>query len=182
MVFVFTLIHWEAQIERGFNINSDLLVENMLPPSIIPQRRVYDNLNSLGVSPHDYQIENDLSIERMNTHSKYKEHCKEKKKAEEVSEKEEKLNGLLANIETIKRQKLELSKTIATLEKEVSKCFDKAEEHSNDPEKMRVKVARVHGIRKVIGKKQKQDKLYDQEVENLTKEVDELKTKKKRSK
>ena len=58
MVFVFMLSHGQAQIERGFNINSDLLVENMLPSSIIAQRRVYDHLNSLGVSPHDYQIEN----------------------------------------------------------------------------------------------------------------------------
>ena len=118
----------------------------------------------------------------MNAHSKYKEHCKEKKKAEEVSEKEEKLNGMLANIETIQRQKLELSKTIASLEKEVNKCFDKAEEHSNDPEKMRNEVAKGNDIRKVIGEKRKQDKLYDQEVGNLTKEVDELKSKQKRSK
>ena len=181
-VFVFTLSHGQAQIERAFNINSDFLVENMLPPSIIAQRRVYDHLNSLGVSSHDYQIENDLRIQCMNANSKYKEHCKEKKKAEEVSEKKEKLNGLLANIETIKRQKLELSKTITSLEKKVSKCFDKAEEHGNDPEKMRIEVAKGNGIRKVIGEKRKQDKLYDQEVENLTKEVDELKSKKKRSK
>ena len=118
----------------------------------------------------------------MNAHSKYKEHWEEKKKAREVSEKQDKLNGLLANIETIKRQKLELSKTIASLEIEVNKCFDKAEEHSNDPEKMCFEVAKGNGFRKVIGEKQKQDKLYDQEVENLTKEVDELKSKKKRFK
>ena len=60
MVFVFMLSHGQAQIERGFNINSDLLVENMLPLSIIAWRRVYDYLNSLGVSSHGYQIENDL--------------------------------------------------------------------------------------------------------------------------
>ena len=58
MVFVFTFSHGQAQIERGLNINSDLLVENILPPSIIAQRRVYDHLNSL-----DYQMENDLRIQ-----------------------------------------------------------------------------------------------------------------------
>ena len=57
----------------------------------------------------------------MNAHSKYKEHCKEKRKAEEMSEEKEKLNDLLANIETIKRQKPDLSKAIASLEKEVNK-------------------------------------------------------------
>ena len=57
----------------------------------------------------------------MNAHSKYKEHCKEKRKAEEMSEEKEKLNDLLANIEIIKRQKPDLSKAIASLEKEVNK-------------------------------------------------------------
>ena len=169
MVFVFTLSHGQTQIERGFNINSDLLVENMLPPSIIAQRRNYDHLNSLGVSPHDYQIENEIQIQCMNAHSKYKEHCKEKNKAKEVSENEEKLHGLLANIETIKRQKLELSKTIASLEKELSKCFDKAEEHSNDPERCVLKLLRVMAFVKLFGRNKSKDKLYDQEVENLTK-------------
>lgn len=157
-----------------------MLVENLLPPSIISQRRVYDHLNSLGVSPHNFNIENDLRVRCINAHSKYKKQCKEKKKAEEVSEKEEKINSLLTNIETIKRQKLELSTTIASLLKEVNKCFDKAEEHSDNPEKMRVEVAKGNGIRKVIGEKRKQDKLYDKEVENLTKEVNELKSKKQK--
>ena len=61
-----------------------------------------------------------------------------------------------------KDKNLNLKKTIASLEKEVNKCFDKAEEHSNDPEKMRVEVAKGKGICKVIGEKRKQDKLYCQ--------------------
>ena len=34
MIFVFTLNHGQAQIERGFNINADLLVENLTSPIV----------------------------------------------------------------------------------------------------------------------------------------------------
>ena len=43
MIFVFTLSHEQAQIERGFHINADLLVENLTSPSIVAQRSVYDH-------------------------------------------------------------------------------------------------------------------------------------------
>ena len=43
MIFVFTLNHGQAQIERGFHINADLLVENLTSPSIVAQRSVYDH-------------------------------------------------------------------------------------------------------------------------------------------
>ena len=43
MIFVFTLSHGQAQIERGFNINADLMVEKLTSPSIVAQRRVYDH-------------------------------------------------------------------------------------------------------------------------------------------
>ena len=35
MIFVFTLSHEQVQIERGFNINADILVENLTSPSIV---------------------------------------------------------------------------------------------------------------------------------------------------
>ena len=44
MIFVFTLSHGQAQIERGFNINTDLLVEKLISPSTVTQRRIYDHL------------------------------------------------------------------------------------------------------------------------------------------
>ena len=43
MIFVFTLSHEQAQIERGFHINADLLVEKLTSPSIVAQRKVYDH-------------------------------------------------------------------------------------------------------------------------------------------
>ena len=40
MIFVFTLSHGQAQIERGFNTDADLLDRKLTSPSIFAQRRV----------------------------------------------------------------------------------------------------------------------------------------------
>ena len=40
MIFVFTLSHGQSQVEGGFNINDDILVENMHNNSLIAQRIV----------------------------------------------------------------------------------------------------------------------------------------------
>ena len=40
MIFAFSLSHWQAQIERGFNTDADLLDRKLTSPSIFAQRRV----------------------------------------------------------------------------------------------------------------------------------------------
>ena len=40
MIFALILHHGQVQIERGFNMNARLLVENLTAPSILQQRRV----------------------------------------------------------------------------------------------------------------------------------------------
>ena len=49
MIFVFTVGHGQAQIEGGFNIYSDLLVQNMLAHSVAAQRSVYDVISKLQI-------------------------------------------------------------------------------------------------------------------------------------
>ena len=48
--FVFTLLHGQAYVERGFSINKELLVENLQEESIVCQRMVYDHVNCSGKS------------------------------------------------------------------------------------------------------------------------------------
>lgn len=179
MIFVFTLSHGQAQIERGFNINSDLLVENLSARSIVAQRLVYDHVIASSSSPHDLKIENDLRVSCMSAHSKYRKYRNEKKKDAELQDHDEKLEALLNNIETIKRQKMELCRTIVSLEKDANKCYDRAEEKSSDPEQMRVEISKGNSIRKTIGEKRKLSGHYDDEVTKLNEEYDYLKKKRK---
>ena len=99
MIFFFTLRHGQAQIERGFNINADLFVENLKSPSIVIQRTVYDHLSVTKSSPHGFEINNELRARCLNAYSKYKENLKEIKNAEKSKNEEEIIDTPLSNIE-----------------------------------------------------------------------------------
>ena len=81
-LFVFTLSHGQTQIERGFNVNAGLLVENLTSSLIVAQRRVYDHLSFNKRSPHGFEIKDELCVSCPNAPSKYKENLKEIKYAE----------------------------------------------------------------------------------------------------
>lgn len=66
----------------------------MLAHSVDARRRACDNLNGSDSSPHDFKIEDDVRINYINTHSKYKQHSSEKK-AIDKSEEDEKLRSYL---------------------------------------------------------------------------------------
>ena len=88
MIFVFTISHGQAQIKRGFNVNADLLVENLISPWIVTQRRVCDHLSVPKSSHHGSEIKDKLCVSCLNTSSKYKENLKEIKNAEKNNEEE----------------------------------------------------------------------------------------------
>ena len=57
--FVFTLSRGQSQIERGFSINNELLVENMKSQFLISQRLVCDYFQAANFSPHNMDISDD---------------------------------------------------------------------------------------------------------------------------
>ena len=54
--FVCILSHGQASIERGFNVNSEVLIENLLKESLIGQRLVYDQLRSFNTKISEIPI------------------------------------------------------------------------------------------------------------------------------
>ena len=50
LIFSFVLSHGQREIERGFNINDNLLVENLKMESLTAQRSVQDFINASEVS------------------------------------------------------------------------------------------------------------------------------------
>lgn len=91
-----TLSHGNANVDRGFSINSECLVENMRNELLIAQRCIYDTVSALG-GVSNLTIEKALILSAKNAHSKYKE-AKEKKKAlldEEQTEAAKKRMALL---------------------------------------------------------------------------------------
>ena len=72
-IFMFTLSHGQSSIERGFNINKHLLVENLKETSLKGQGLAYDYFTSLNTKLHDYIIPKELLLSCKHAHSRYRE-------------------------------------------------------------------------------------------------------------
>ena len=58
VICIFTFSHGQGQIERGFSINRNLLVENMHEKSICVQHLVSDFVKASNKKVHEIEIEN----------------------------------------------------------------------------------------------------------------------------
>ena len=45
-IIIFTLSHGQAAVERGFSVNSELLVENLQEKILVPTRFMYSSVKS----------------------------------------------------------------------------------------------------------------------------------------
>ena len=70
---VFTMFHGQADVERGFSVNKNLIVENMSDESLTAQRFVKDHMKYKEYKPHNMPIPKELfqSVKRSN--ASYKE-------------------------------------------------------------------------------------------------------------
>ena len=60
LIFSFVLSHGQSETEHGFNINDNMLVENLKTESFTAQRRVQDLINASEVSVDKMKIDNVL--------------------------------------------------------------------------------------------------------------------------
>ena len=71
MIFVFTLSHGQSQVEPGFSINGDLLIENLKAEAIYAQRIVYGFIKASGEDVYELTIDNALVPSCKTAHGKY---------------------------------------------------------------------------------------------------------------
>jgi hypothetical protein len=115
MKLVMSLSHGNANVERGFSVNSECLVENLKEQTLISQRIVYDSIASTVKDVNSYEISKSLIHSFKNAHALLKEDVK--KRQQEESEKE--------TFETEKKRKKmeakELEKKIYQIQEEAKK-------------------------------------------------------------
>ena len=131
MKFTFTWAHGKTQVERGFNVNSDILVENLSTLSITSQRAIYDFMNTANCDPQDFIMDDELRRSYLNARSEHyiKIIPKRKKNWKRQIYQIHKLDAKLNYIATVNRLKQETFQTIESLEKDVFASYDKAETH-----------------------------------------------------
>ena len=79
MIFVFAMFLGESNVKRGFNINDDIVVEN-LKESLISQRLIYDHMHAKEVGAHDIVLTDKLWRSCLAFSRKWKQILAENKK------------------------------------------------------------------------------------------------------
>ena len=68
---VFTLSHGQSQFDRGFNVNKEILVENLKEESLKGQRIVYDHIQSENIKLQEFKLTNELVNSYEAAHQRY---------------------------------------------------------------------------------------------------------------
>jgi len=168
---VFTFSHGQSQIERGFNINDDILVTNLSEDSLISQRIMYDFLKVSGQEPHNMNISDDLRRSCLTAGTRYNKALEENRKKKVLTEKEEKKNKIDHEISDVKRQIDEVKQTKTKLEVEALKCYDEAGLPNTDIQTL---VAKGNGLRGAAKEKEKLIVNLEQAIVNLNEEKEKL--------
>ena len=109
---VLTMFHGQANAERGFSVNKNLIVENMSDESLTAQRFVKDHMKCKEYISRNMPIPKDLlqSVKRSN--ASYKEALQTKKKSQQKLEKDKRLLEINEELIQLSRQKISLEEAI----------------------------------------------------------------------
>ena len=72
-----TLIHGQTAVERGFNVNNNIIQTNMYGKTIISKRLVKDRMLANGLQPHTIEITKPLLKAYKSAYAAYKAHLEE---------------------------------------------------------------------------------------------------------
>ena len=93
-----------SNVERGFNINGDILVENLKKESLIAHQLIYDHMHARKVGAHDIVSTDKLWGSCQASSSKRKQILAENKKEKVISEKGKTKERLMGEtLETLER-------------------------------------------------------------------------------
>ena len=82
---VLVLSHGQAQVERGFSVNEDMLLPNMRMETLVALKTVYDTIHSQKIKVAEFQITDRLLQYCKGARAKYEMYHLDKQKANEVA-------------------------------------------------------------------------------------------------
>ena len=159
--FVFTLSHGQSQIERGFNVNKDVLCVNMEKRSLKARRMVYDHMIASKVSVVDFVIKKELLQSCKASHSKYVACLKEKKDDEAAQSVSKKRKLLQEEACSVKRKKMELETIVTSLTTDIERYSVEAGE-KEDLVEMKSLLTKANSFRDAV--KSKTQTIKDLEI------------------
>ena len=170
-IFTFTFSHGQSHVERGFNINDDILVPNLSEDSLISQRLSYDSLKVSGQDAHNLIITDEMRRSCLTAGSRYNKALEESRKKKILTDNEKKKAEISNEICGLKRQIDEVKKTKQTLETEALQCYDETSLPDSD---IHVLVAKGNGLRAAAREKDKLIASLEESMLKLNKEKEKL--------
>ena len=125
---MFVIFHGQASVERGFNINKEMLVENMKELSLVRLRMVYDEMKASGYKSYNFPISNGIVVASKQASSKYKIELERKKDSLVETSRQEKRKLKEEEISVVKRKRLAVDECIKCLEINAEKLYTDVEE------------------------------------------------------
>ena len=126
---VLCITHGQAAVERGFNINKEILICNLQGKSLIAQRVVHDAICATGKSYEELEITPSMMQAVKNSSRLYREDLDRKKKEDKTCSEQETKKRRIEQLvkekeEEMKRMKHELESTIVSYQNEIVKLRD----------------------------------------------------------
>ena len=162
-MMMLSLSHGQADIERGFSVNKDLVQPNMQQNTLVAKRLVYSSLTAAGVkSAADFVIPPALKESCRHARMRYSAFLDDEKKKNEKEKKKRKRDELNDELETAVKRKKEM-------EKEVQNLLDEADQKADKAAKKRdFSLLHASNALRLKAKEQsKEIKIVDKQIESL---------------
>ena len=166
MVIVFTISHGQSQIERGFSINKEFTIENLLNKSLCAQQLVYDALKCSKKNVHDFEITAKMVTSCKTARSRYVMALEEAKNSRENEASNNKRKVITSEIDNVKRKRIEVDACIKSMTTDMNDCLDKGE--TNHDMAMLLK---ANAFRKSISEKKATMHDLDDAIKNLEEDL-----------
>ncbi|KAG1693155.1 hypothetical protein GQR58_007120 [Nymphon striatum] len=124
---ILVMSHGQASVERGFNINKEIEVENMKEHTLVARRMVCDHVNTVkGVTSVD--INKSLLLSVKHSRKKYEQYLEQQRVNKKSDDLRAKRKSTLEEIEEIKKKKRRLDADIKCLNETADQLLQKAED------------------------------------------------------
>ena len=122
------MFHGQADVESGFNVNKELLVEIMQEVSLISQRQTYDHNKSNSIERCTIKVTKESLVSVKGARTRYGIAFEGKKREKTESARDMKRKQIDGNIADVTAKKRRLLQTIEQLSKDADQLAKEAEE------------------------------------------------------
>lgn len=163
---VLILSHGQADVERGFSINKDVVSFNMGTETLCAYRMVYDGISQMECKVHEVVISKEMLQSCKFSHQRYRAHVEEQKEKNKTSAAEEKKKEIRLEVDECKKKE-------HRLEGDANRLLTKADKlcHEAEAKNMISLVTEANALRTKSKLKRKELEVAQKETETAQKKL-----------